>query len=174
MIAHPLLELHAVAIGDGHVVHVHAEHQAAYVLGIGDTGCHACPYGNLLLGFLILPVAADHLAGNTHAGADVTELDVAVSTLVQVHEVHVHGVPRNLGIVLGVEVEKRFLQSLQTLDPHLGGGESVHPGDDAGALLVVVGGFHHVLHLLAAVGRAFIDHLDGEVATGVEAFHHLL
>ena len=121
MVAHALLKLYAVAIGNGYVVHVHTEHEAAYVLGISNTGCYACPYGNLLLCLLALPVAANHLAGYTHASADVAELDVAVSRLVEVHEVHVDGLPRNLGVVLCVEVEEGLLQGLQGLDPHLGG-----------------------------------------------------
>ena len=121
MVTQALLELHAVAVGHGNVVHVHAEHQAAYLTGIGNTGCHTCPDSNLLLNGLVLPVAADHLAGYAHAGADVAELYVAVGTLVQVHEVHVDAVPGYLGVVLRVEVEQRLLQRLQALDPHLGG-----------------------------------------------------
>ena len=121
MIAQTLLELHTVAIGDGHIVHVHTEHQTAHVVGISHTGSHTCPDGNLLLGVLVLPVAADHLAGNAHTGADMSELDITVSTLVEVHEVHVHGLPGDLSVVLCVEVEEGLLQLLQTLDPHLGG-----------------------------------------------------
>ena len=105
MIAQTLLELHTVAIGNGHIVHVHTEHQTADVMGIGNTGTNTSPDGYLTLSSLVLPVAANHLAGNAHAGADVSELNVTVSRLVQVHEVHIHRVPGNLGVVLGVEVE---------------------------------------------------------------------
>ena len=90
-------------------------------MSISNTGSYASPNGNLLLGSLVFPVAANHLAGDTHTGADVSELDIAVRTLVQVHEVHVHRLPGNLSVVLGVEVEHRLLQLLQTLDPHLSG-----------------------------------------------------
>ena len=173
MVAQTLLKLHTVAVGHGHIVHVHTEHQAAHVLGIGHTGSHAGPNGYLLLGLLVLPVAAHHLAGHAHTGADVSELDVAVGTLVQVHEVHVHGFPGYLGVVLGVEVEQGLLQGLQTLDPHLGGREGVHPGDDAHALVVVVGGLHHGFHFLAAVGGAFVHHLDGDDAAVVQSVDHL-
>ena len=105
MVTQTLLELYAVAIGHGHIVHVHTEHQTAHVVSIGHTGGHTGPYGYLLLGLLGLPIATHYLAGNSHTGADMTELDVAVSRLVQVHEVHVHRLPGYLGIILRVEVE---------------------------------------------------------------------
>ena len=148
MVAETLLKLYTVAVGNGHVVHVHTEHQTAAVVGVGHCGSHARPYGNSLLSLGALPVTDNNLAGNTHAAADMTELDVAVSRLVEVHEVHVDGVPWEVSIILGVEVEQRLLQCLQTLDPHLGGREGVHPGDDTHALLVVVGCLHDGFHLV--------------------------
>jgi len=105
VIAQTLLELHAVTIRYGYVVHVHTKHQTAHVASISHTSSHASPYGNLLLSLGILPVSANHLARYTHAGADVSELDITVSRLVQVHEVHIHRLPGNLGIILCVEVE---------------------------------------------------------------------
>ena len=174
MVAEALLELHAVAVRDSHVVHVHAEHEAADLAGVGQGGTHARPDGDAALGFGALPVADHDFARDAHAGADVPELDVAVGALVEVHEVHVDIIPGDLGVVLGVEVEKRLLQVLQALDPHLGRREGMHPGDDADALGGVVGGIHHVLDLTAAVGRALVNDLDGDVAGGVEALHHLL
>ena len=120
MIAQTLLELNTVTIGNGNVVHVHTEHQAANVLGISYTSCYASPNGNLLLSLLVFPIAANHLTGDAHTGADVSELDIAVSTLVEVHEVHVDLAPGDLSVILSVEVEQRLLQLLQTLNPHLG------------------------------------------------------
>ena len=121
MVAQTLLELYAVAISYCHIVHVHTEHQTANIVSISNTSSYAGPNGNLFLSSLVLPVSANHLAGNAHTGADVSELDIAMCTLVQIHEVHVHCLPGNLGIVLSVEVEHRLLQLLQTLDPHLCG-----------------------------------------------------
>ena len=138
MVSETLLKLNTVTIGNGYVVHVHTEHQAAYVVGIGNGSSNARPYCNAILSLGALPVTNDNLAGNTHAAADVTEFDVTVSRLVEVHEVHVNSVPRQLGVVLGVEVEQRLLQSLQTLNPHLCGREGMHPSNDTHALLVVV------------------------------------
>ena len=120
MVTHALLELYAVAIGNGNVVHVHTEHQTAAVVSVGNGSSHARPNGYSLLCLWALPVSYHHLAWNAHTGADMTELDVAMSRLVEVHEVHVDSVPRQLGVVLGVEVEQRLLESLQTLNPHLG------------------------------------------------------
>ena len=73
-----------------------------------------------------------------------------------------------------MEVEQRFLKSLQTLDPHLGGAECVHPGDDTYALAVIVGSLHYGLNLVAAVGSTFIYYLDGDVSALVQTFNHLL
>ena len=50
----------------------------------------------------------------------------------------------------------------------------MHPGDDTYALGVVVGGLHHVLYFLRAVGCALIYYLDGDDAAVVETSNHLL
>ena len=62
-----------------------------------------------------------------------------MSTLVEVHEIHVDVVPWNFGIVLGVQVQQRLVQNLQTVNPHLGWRESVHPCDDTHTMSIVVG-----------------------------------
>ena len=71
----------------------------------------------------------DHLAIEAQAAADETKLAVAMRGLVQVHEIHVNGRPGDLTVVLRVQMQERFLQEAQTRDPHLGGREGVHPGD---------------------------------------------
>ena len=119
MVSQTLLELNAVAIGNGNVVHVHTEHQTTNIVSISNTCCYACPYSNLLLSLLVLPITTNNFAGDAHTSADMSELDVTMSTLVEVHEVHVDLAPGNLGVILGVEVKQRLLQLLQTLDPHL-------------------------------------------------------
>ena len=119
MVTHALLELYAVAISNGYIVHVHTEHEAAYVVSISNTCSYASPCSNLLLSLFALPVTYNNLSRDAHTGADVTELDVAMSRLVEVHEVHVDRIPREFCVILSVEVEERLLESLQALDPHL-------------------------------------------------------
>ena len=79
MVTQALFELYAVAICYGYVVHVHTEHETAYVVSISNTGSNTSPCCNLLLSLFALPVAYNYLSRDAHTGADVTELDVAVS-----------------------------------------------------------------------------------------------
>ena len=67
----------------------------------------------------ILPVPYYYLTVFTHTGYNVAEFTVTVSRLVQVHEVHIHGIPRNFFVELNMEVQQRLLQFLQTVNPHL-------------------------------------------------------
>jgi hypothetical protein len=71
-------------------------------------------------------------------GQEIAELAVAVSRLVEVHEVHVDLGPRKIEIVLGVQMQQRLPQRTQPGDPHLGGRERVHPGDHTDAAVVRV------------------------------------
>ena len=105
MITQTLLKLNTITVSNSYVVHVHTEHQAANVFGISHTCSYTSPYGNLLLSSLILPITAYHFARYTHTGADMSELDVTMGALVQVHEVHVHCLPGDFGVILCVEVE---------------------------------------------------------------------
>ena len=71
---------------------------------------------------------ADHdLAVEPQPRVDKPGLAVPVRGLVQVHEIHVDLVPRQIAIELGVQVQKRLLQLGQSANPHLGGGKRVHP-----------------------------------------------
>jgi hypothetical protein len=81
-------------------------------------------------------------ARNPEPGLHVPELAVAVRGLVEVHEVHVDGRPRQRLVGLGVQVQQRLAERLQAADPHLGRGERVHPGDHADAVVVGVRGDH--------------------------------
>ena len=119
MVAETLLKFYAVAISNCNVVHVHAEHKATYVVSVSNGCCYTCPDSNFLLCFLALPIANDNLAWNTHTAANVTEFYITVSTLVEVHEVHVHSIPRYFGIILCMEVQHWLVETLQTLYPHL-------------------------------------------------------
>ena len=65
-------------------------------------------------------MAGDHSVLLTHTRADEAELAAAVRGLVQVHEVHVDAVPRQGGIELSVELQQRFVEDCQAVDPHFG------------------------------------------------------
>ena len=77
---------------------------------------------------------------------DIAKLSVAVSGLVQVHEIHVDLIVGQLLVCLGMKVKKRLSQLLKTLDPHFCRREGVHPGDDADTFIVV----HNLSHILYA------------------------
>ena len=121
VIAHANLGLHLVAIGNGYVIHLVAEAENQHILCIGPGSADAHPDGNFMLRLGILPIAHDHFAADTHTGADVSELAVAMSRLVEVHKVHVHRVPRNFAVELRMQMEERFLELLQSVNPHLRG-----------------------------------------------------
>ncbi len=106
--AEPALGLHLVALGDGDLAHVVAEagDPARLPVGLGARG--ARPRPDLLLDGRVAPVADDHLALEAQAGGDEPELPVAVGGLVEVHEVHVDVGPRDLAVVLRVEVQERL------------------------------------------------------------------
>jgi hypothetical protein len=83
-------------------------------------------------------VPRDGLARHAQTGLHEAELAVAVRRLVEVHEVHVDGLPRDVAVPLGVQVQERLLQRVETLDPHLRRGEGVHPPDQPDARVVGV------------------------------------
>jgi hypothetical protein len=109
------------------------------------------------------------LRGHAQPGLDETELTVAVRGLVEVHEVHVDGRPRQRPVVLGVQVQQRLAQRVQAGDPHLGRGERVHPGDHAQAGRVGVG-LQHGLADGARVGEhRLADDLGAQAGVGEQA-----
>jgi len=173
MIAQYLLEGDLVTIGHGDLVHLVAEADDQAVLCIGNTGADTLPHSDVLECLLVFPVTDDGLAGLAQTGKDMSELTVAVSALVEVHEVHVDVVPWYLLIVLGMQVEKGFAKDLHALDPHLSGGEGMHPADHTDALAVYVGTGHDIGNLLGTVGRSCVYDLDRQQAGIVHALYHL-
>ena len=127
----------------------------------------------MILCLSIFPIADNGLAGLAQTREDMCILAVAMSTLVEVHEVHIHGLVGDLLVVLCMEVEQGLAEDLHALDPHLGRREGVHPADDAHALVVDISAVHDVDHFLGTVGCAFIDNLDGQTTRVVQSFHHL-
>src|SRR5699024_7684650 len=131
--AEPQLRLGLVTLGDGDVAHVVTEAGELQRMHLGPAGRGAGPAPDPGLHDRVARVTHHGLAVHAQAGGDVTELAVAVRGLVEVHEVHVDRGPGQLHVRLGVQVQQRGAQGVQALDPHLRGGEGVHPGDDAHA-----------------------------------------
>ncbi len=174
MITKDLLESYLVAIGHSHVVHLIAEADDEAILCISNTGADTLPHSDVILCLGVFPIADNSLAGLTQTREDMSILTVTMSTLVEIHEVHIHGLIRDLLVVLCVEMEQRLAENLHTLDPHLSGREGMHPADDTYALVVNVSAVHDVCHFLGAVGCTFIYHLDRQTAGVVQTFHHFL
>ena len=107
-----------IAVGDRHFTHVVAETHHFQVAGILLRDRLTHPGADTLLRLAILPVAGDHRVLLTHTRADEAELAAAVCGLVQVHKVHVDAVPRQGGVELGMELQQRFVEDRQAVDPH--------------------------------------------------------
>ena len=138
------LALYTIAVGNCHMSHVISEGSYLQGLGVVDSLCYLRESLDLRYYVVMLIVSCNHLMGNTHSCYDEAKLTVAVCCLVQVHEVHIDIVIRKLLIGLCVQVKHGLSKLLQSLDPHLGRGEGVHPGNDADAV-IVTGRFTHIL-----------------------------
>ncbi len=127
---------HLVSLGDRHLPHIVADPGDLQFLtrGKGDGRPH--PYRDTVQNRGILPVAHHDLSLHAEATADETEFPTTVGGLIQVHEIHINCLPRNVAVELGMELEKGFGELRQPGDPHLGGAECVHPRDDAGTAVV--------------------------------------
>src|ERR1700728_4855638 len=108
-----------VAFGDRDLAHVVAEAAEFGALPIMPGARRAHPGADAVLDLRIGPMADDDLTRDTHAGVDETRLPVAVRRLVQVHEVHVDRIPREITTELGVEMDERLLKRIQPAYPHL-------------------------------------------------------
>ena len=167
------LGLGLVALGDGHVAHVVAPAHDLHGVGGVPAGAGTGPGGDLL-GHLGVGVVADHnLAVDAEAGDDVPELTVAMGGLVQVHEVHVDGLPRDLHVMLGVQLQHRLGEHFQAADPHLGRGEGVAPGDHADDVRVGRGLDHELLDAVGGLQRGLEDDLDRNGAGAVQVIDDL-
>ena len=93
-----------------HFAHIVAKARDLHAAAVVDRRGDAYPALDLALRAVILPVSDDDGIVLAHARADETELAATVRGLVEVHEVHVHAVPRNLSIELGMELHEGFVQ----------------------------------------------------------------
>ena len=172
VIAEAHLSLDLISIGYSHVVHLVSETDYPHILRVSPRSCNPLPHCYVLQGLRILPVAHHCLVVLAHTCKDVTELTVSVGTLVEVHKVHIHSLPRNLLVVLSVEMEERLAELLHSVYPHLCRRESVHPGDHTDAFLVCLCRTHYVRHLIGRVRSTFIDHLDRKNAGSIHSLNH--
>ncbi len=70
---------------------------------------------------------------------DKAVFSVPVCGLIQVHEIHIDRIPGDVAVELRVQVQKGPLVLHESLDPHLGRRERVHPGDDPRTFRIGVG-----------------------------------
>ena len=113
-------------------------------------------------------MAEDDLTTNSHTRKDEAKLAVTVSRLVEVHEVHVDSVPRNLEVMLSGELQQWLLEFLEATNPHLCWGEGVHPGDDAEHVLVSRGFDHEALDGVGILQGWLQRDLDWQVVAFVQ------
>ena len=119
-------------------------------------------------------MADNDLPWQSQTGMDEPMLAVAMGGLVQVHEVHVDLGPWQVLIELRGEMEKRLTKLEEACDPHLGGGEGMAPGDDAGAVGIAVGLEHHGANLLGTGQDRLEDQLERKPTRGVELINDTL
>ncbi|CAB4917609.1 unannotated protein [freshwater metagenome] len=134
--------LYLVALGDRDVAHVVAEAGQFQRTQFGPAECRARPLLRPRPYRRIVDVARDGGAQYADPGLDVPELAITVRSLVQIHELHVDRGPGQRHSGLRVQVQQWNIERVQACDPHLGRRESVHPGDDADAVLGGVGLAH--------------------------------
>ena len=144
------LAFEPVAVRDRDIAHVVAECRHACSVGEPDCLRDLCETADLLNDRLMLIEARHHFMANSELCQDEAVLAVTMCRLIQVHEVHVNGIVRQLLVGLRVKVQKRLLKQLKPLDPHFRRGKCMHPGDDADAVVVN----HDLFHILDAdLGR---------------------
>ena len=95
-----------------------------------------------------------------------------VGGLVQVHEVHVDGLPRDFLVVLGGQLQQRLGQHFEAANPHLGRGEGVAPGDDADDVRVGGSLDHELLDTVGGLQGGLEDDLGRNLAGVVQVVDH--
>ena len=165
----PRLGLDLVALGDRDLAHVVAEAGDPKALRFVPARRCPRPPAQASRDRRVIPVAHDRLPASPEPRLDERELAVTVGRLVEVHEVHVDLRPRQIAVELRVQVDERLAQVRQPADPHLGGREGVHPGDDPDARVGRVGGRQHPGDLVRRRHHALGDDPDRDVRGFLEA-----
>src|SRR5688572_29734769 len=89
--------------------------------------------------FFILPMTYYNFPAQPHPGHYKTKFTVSVSTLIQVHKVHVNTLPWDIAIELSVQMKQRFPQYLKATNPHFSWRKSVHPCNYSNTVLAGIG-----------------------------------
>ena len=139
---HGVTKLHLrgdlVTFGHGHFAHVVAETDELRTLPVGPRGSGTRPRADFFLSGFLLPETNDYFAVDPQAAHDETVLAIAVRRLIHVHEIHVDRAPRQIAVVLRVQMADRFAELLESVDPHLRRRERVAPRHETDALRGVV------------------------------------
>ena len=102
----------------------------------------------------------------------MTIFPVTMCGLILIHKVHIDGVIGNLLIKLRVEMAKGLIVLLQAHNPHLCRGKGMHPGDDAGTILIVIGLMEGTSYG-CLINQSRLPHkLEGKLSGGVQTLHH--
>ena len=109
---HAKLNLGSNFIPFGHCDFAHIVTKAGdfQILHLIPSGSGPSPDGNIFNHIRILPVANNHLAIDPHSGHDETVFPVAMSRLIQVHEIHIDLPPWQIAVKLCVQVKDWFLE----------------------------------------------------------------
>ncbi|MCY1244555.1 hypothetical protein D9M72_576400 [compost metagenome] len=94
--------------------------------------------------------------------------------LVEVHEVEIDVRPGQLDVRLGVQVQQRFAQQVQALDPHLGRAERMHPGGHPDDGIVGVRFQRGAADGFRISEDGLPDHLDRDIGGVVQCGGNLL
>ena len=140
------LAFEPVAVCDRDIAHIVSECRDSCSARETDCLRDLCEAADLLQNRFMLIIACSHLMTNSELCQDEAELAVTVRRLIQVHEVHVNGIIRQLLVGLRVKMQERLLKKLKSLDPHFRRGKCMHPGDNANAVIVD----HNLFHILDA------------------------
>lgn len=75
--------------------------------------------------------------------------------LILIHEIHINAVIRNFLIELRMQMTKRLTILLQPQNPHFRRGKRMHPGDNPGALLILICRIQVLLMVAGSISVGF-------------------
>src|SRR5699024_747583 len=108
-----------IPLGYRNIAHVVSEPHHIKVLCLVPTCCSTRPRADTLSNSFLGSMSNNANPWDAHAREDVAELAVTVSSLIEVHKVHVDRCPWKLLISLGMEVQQWLAQRIKAANPHL-------------------------------------------------------